>query len=115
MLQYTLSSEGIELTDKLRKYTSSKVKTLERFIPKAARESATLDIHFRLLKATDEKEVEFILILPHEKIVISEATTHAYASLDVIIVEVKRRLRAYKDQHSPKGVRHRIARSKKTL
>ncbi|MBP9852571.1 MAG: putative sigma-54 modulation protein [Patescibacteria group bacterium] len=113
-MEYTLSSEGIELTDKLRKYVDKKVKPLEKFIPKHARESATLDIHFRLHAATDQKEVEFILVLPKEKIVVKEATTHAYASLDVIAVDVKRRLRAYKDKHSPSGLRHRLARDKKT-
>lgn len=114
MQDYTLSSDGIELTDKLEKYVAKKVKPLEKYIPKSARESATLDIHFRLLKPTDEKEVEFILILPNEKIVIKEATTHAYASLDVIVVDVKRRLKTYKEKHEPKNIRHRIARAKKS-
>lgn len=114
MRNYTLSSDGIELTDKLEKYVAKKVKPLEKYIPKSARESATLDIHFRLLKSTDEKECKFILILPHDKIVLSEATTHAYASLDVIVVEAKRQLKAYKEKHEPKNIRHRIARAKKS-
>lgn len=171
MLHYTLSADGIELTDKLAKYIEKKVKPLEKYVPKSAQKAMTLDIHFRLIKKNhahqtsngstfsrrsvneavqavqrvspggekradveeldsvsgsaveqversvghDEKEVKFILVLPHEKIVIKEATTHAYASLDVIMVEVKRRLRSYKEKHEPKSIRHRIARAKRKL
>lgn len=111
-MNYTLSVDGIELTGKLEKYVAKKVKPLEKYIPKRARESATLDIHFRLLKPSQEKEVEFILVLPHQKIVLKEATTHAYASLDVIVVEAKRQIKTYKEKHEPKSIRHRIARSK---
>lgn len=111
-MRYTLSSEGIDLSNKLKKYVEKKVKTLDKYISDHARDSATLDIHFRYIKPTDEKEVEFILVLPQEKIFIKEATSHAYASLDVIIVEVKRRLKAYKEKHEPAKLRHRLSRNK---
>lgn len=112
MLQYKVSADGIQLSTKLQKYILTKVVSLQRNVPKRARESATLDIHLRYVKATDEKECEFVLVLPHDKLVVKEATGHSYAAIDIVVVEMRRRLRDYKEKHEPKAVRHRIARSK---
>ena len=112
MLQYTLSADGIQLSTKIQQYVLTKVKSLERNVPKKARESATLDVHLRLLKSTEEKECEFILVLPHDKLVVKEATGHSYAAIDIVVVEMRRRLRDYKEKHEPKAIRHRIARAK---
>lgn len=118
-MKYTVSSDGIDLTVKLQKYVGSKVASLEKYVPKHARESAEIDIHLRFLAPTDEKECRFSLILPHETLVVTEATGHSYAAIDIVVAEMRRRIRVYKEKHEPKAIRHRIARktgsSKKSL
>lgn len=107
---HTVSAEGFDLTPKLQKYTNGKVRDIEKYIPRSARQAAVLAVHFKITKRGKEKTCTLALELPHETLAVREATGHMYASLDVATVEMRRQIADYKGKHSKYGLRHRLAR-----
>ncbi|PID31031.1 ribosomal subunit interface protein [Candidatus Saccharibacteria bacterium] len=107
---HTVSAEGFDLTPKLQKYTAGKVKDIQKYIPRNARESAVLAIHFKENKKRQEKTCTLALQLPHSTLAAKETTTHMYAAFDIAIVEMRRQLADYKGKHSKYGLRHRFTR-----
>lgn len=109
MLQHTFSAEGFEQTDKIQKYVSVKVRDLEKYIPRRARESAEVSV--RIIKNTRSKaemyECVVTLKLPEETLVAREKVEHSYAALDVTTAEIKRQISAYKGRHHKLPLRKR--------
>lgn len=108
---HTVSAEGFDLTPKLQKYLTSKVKDIQKYVPRNARESAVLAVHFKLAKKGQEKTCTLALQLPKKTLAARETTGHMYAALDIASVEIRRQLADYKSMHSRRGLHHRIARS----
>lgn len=114
MINYTFSAEGLENLPKLKNYCATKVVALEKYIPRKARESAKLDVHFSLEKASkgrDQKTCRLVLALPEDTLTVSERADHAYAALDIAAAELKRQLADYKTKHGKQALRHKIARA----
>lgn len=109
---HTVSAEGFDLTPKLQKYTSSKVRDIEKYIPRKARQAAVLAVHFKVAKRGQEKTCTLALQLPHETLAVKETTGHVYAALDIATVEMRRKVADYKSKHSKYGIRHRLLRRK---
>ena len=107
---HTVSAEGFDLTPKLQKYLKAKVKDIEKYVPRKARESAVLAVHFKLAKKGQEKACTLALQLPQKTLAASETTGHMYAALDIATVEIRRQLADYKSIHGKRGLRHRFAR-----
>ena len=107
---HTVNAEGFDLTPKLQKYTASKVKDIQKYIPRKAREAAVLAIHFKEAKKGQEKTCTLALQLPQDTLAAKETTTHMYAAFDIAVVEIRRQLAEYKSKHSKYGLRHRFAR-----
>lgn len=111
---HTVSAEGFDLATKLNKYTASKVRDIEKYIPRKARESAVLAIHYKESKKGQDKTCTLVLQLPHETMTVRETTSHIYAALDIAAVELRRQVAEYKNKHSRRGIRHRLFRRKKS-
>lgn len=107
---HTVSAEGFDLTPKLQKYLTGKVKDIEKYIPRKARESAVLAVRFKIAKKGQEKTCTLALQLPQKTLASSETTTHMYAALDIATVEIRRQLAEYKSQHGRAGIHRRIIR-----
>lgn len=111
MIKYTFSAEGFEKTDKLQKYVEQKVKDIEKYIPRHARQSAQLSI--RIAKTPKSKTESYTcsvsLTLPHQKLLASEKVEHSYAALDVVMAEIKRQVADYKSKHARQSLRHKAA------
>lgn len=107
---HTVNAEGFELTPKLRKYTAVKVRDIEKYIPRKAREAAVLAVHFKEARKGKDKTCTLALQLPQETLAVHETTSHMYAALDVAAVELRRQIADYKGKHSGRGIRHRLAR-----
>jgi ribosomal subunit interface protein len=110
---HTVSAEGFDLAQKLQKYTAGKVRDIEKYIPRKARGSAVLAIHFKESKKGKDKTCTLTLQLPQQTLAVRETTTHMYAALDIATVEIRRQLAEYKGKHSAQGLRHRIMRGLK--
>lgn len=110
MINYTFSADGFEKTDKLQKYVESKVKDLEKYIPRVSRESAELSVRMKKGKAKVEMyDCHLELELKGAKLIASEKVEHSYAALDVTMAELKRQLADHKSKHSKQSLRHRAA------
>lgn len=107
---HTVNAEGFNLTPKLQKYTTNKVHTIEKYVPRHARQVAVLAVHFKMTKRGKEKTCTLALELPHETLAVRETTDHMYAALDMTMVEMRRKLADYKSKHSKYGIRHRLIR-----
>ncbi|MCA9327064.1 HPF/RaiA family ribosome-associated protein [Candidatus Saccharibacteria bacterium] len=107
---HTVSAEGFNLTPKLQKYTTGKVRDIEKYIPRKARESAALAVHYKVSKKGQEKTCTLALQLPNETLAVKESTSHVYAALDIATVEMRRKISEYKGKHSKYGIRHRLGR-----
>lgn len=111
MIRHTFSAEGFEHTDKLQKYVDQKVKDLEKYIPRFARDAAELSI--RITRSPKTKAEMYTchleLKLPKQKLIVTEKVEHSYAALDVTMSELKRQLADYKSKHGKQTLRHRAA------
>src|SRR5690348_8685628 len=92
----------MEVGDDLRKYVTKKVGRLDRFIPKASRESVFADIKLKEGKAKDKNErtCEVILRLPQETLTLKETTINIYAAIDIVEAKLRNQLKKYKDLHT---------------
>lgn len=109
MLRYTTSFDGVEPTDKLKKYILRKVRELEKYVPLKAREPAELTVH--LQTDADGKTCRLSLALPHDTLAAHETTEHLYAALDITMAELRRQLVEYKSRRSAHALRRRIVRA----
>lgn len=113
MVQHTFSAEGFEHTDKLQKYVDQKVKDIEKYIPRFAREGAQLSIRISRSPKTKAEmyTCSLALVLPKQKLVASEKVEHSYAALDVTMAEIKRQLADYKSKHGKQTLRRRASKA----
>ncbi len=111
MINYTFSAEGFDKTDKLQKYVEQKVKDIEKYIPRRARQSSQLSI--RIIKMPKSKTESYTcnisLALPQQKLLASEKVDHSYAALDVVMAEIKRQVADYKGKHGRQSLRRKAA------
>ncbi len=102
-----ISGVHYDVSDDLKKYTRRKIGKLDRYLPRAARQSAHLEIKFQESKKKDKKHCacEVTLHLPNETINVHEATVNMFAAVDIIEAKLKNQIKRYKDKHAP--ARHR--------
>lgn len=105
--------KGVHLSvdDKLRKYIERKLGGLDRYMSKHSRESVHLEV---TLKESQPKtggkqcHCDVRLHLPHENIVIKEATINMYAAVDIMEGKLKMQLKKYKDTHEQGKLRRKL-------
>ncbi|MGB4800625.1 MAG: HPF/RaiA family ribosome-associated protein [Candidatus Saccharimonadales bacterium] len=107
---HTVSAEGFDLVPKLQKYTTGKVRDIEKYVPRKAREAAVLAVHFKESRRGRDKTCTLALQLPQETLSVHETTSHMYAALDIATVEMRRQLAEYKGKHGKQGLRHKLVR-----
>lgn len=112
--------KGVHFTldGKLRKYVERKLGGLDRMMSKHSKLSAHLEV---ALKESNPKaggkqcHCNVTLYLPHETIVIKEATINMYAAVDIAESKLKLQLKKYKDTHEVGKLRRKLfARQKPT-
>lgn len=98
------------VTDDMRLYTEKKIGTLDRFMPRSARESARVDIKLKEFKASDKLsfECEVIVNLPKSTITTHKKATTMLAAIDEAENNLKNQLKKYKNAHDPSRFRRHI-------
>lgn len=95
--------KGVHFTieDKLHKYAERKLGGLDKFMSRHSRESAHLEVTLKESRQKGAKQLccHATLHLPHETIVIKEATVNIYAAIDIVEAKLKMQLKKYKDLH----------------
>lgn len=99
--------------EKLKKYVEKSVVKLERYMPKAARQSAHVEVKLRENKSQSNKKcvAELIVYLPHETLNAKEATVNMYAAVDIVEAKLVNQLKKYKETHTnPRLIRRMTTR-----
>lgn len=112
-----LDIAGVHMSvgDDLKKYVMRKIGRLDRFIPRAGRESVHAEVKLKEGKAKnkDQRTCEVILHLPQENIMVKESTINIYAAIDIVEAKLHHQLKKYKELHgSPKLHQRVIAKMK---
>jgi ribosomal subunit interface protein len=100
----------------LQKYVTQKLGNLDKYLPRASRQSTHLEVKFKESKAKDKKQCtcEVIMHAPHETMTVKESTLNMFAAVDIVEEKLKHQLKKYKDmQASHKLHRRVIARLRK--
>lgn len=100
----------MQVGEDLKKYVAKKIGTLDRFAPRAARESLHAEVKLKEsnAKGKQERTCEVILHLPHETITVKETTVNIYAAVDIVEEKLKTQLKKYKDLHSVSRFHRRV-------
>ncbi len=114
----TLQISGVhsQLTQKERNYVLRKIGGLDKYIPKMARPSASVEVKLKDGKAKDKRahECEVIIKLPKSTITSHRKSTSIIAAIDEVEENLKKQLKRYKDLHTfSKISRHTIGRLSK--
>ncbi len=105
-----ISGVHTEVDKKLREYVTKKIGKLDRFTPRKTREALHAEVILKNTKAKDKKHCvcEVVMILPHDKIIVTEATMNMYASVDIVETKLKNLLKKYKETHSTLALHKRM-------
>lgn len=105
-----VSGLHLEVTDDLKKYVHKKLGRLDRFIPKAGRESAHLEVKLIEGKARDKnaRTCEVLLHLPGENITVKESTINMFAAIDIVETKLRGSLKKYKETYASPRLHQRV-------
>lgn len=106
--KFEISGVHLSVDDDLRKYATRKIGKLDKYLSRAARQSAHAEVFLKIGKAKDKQQAtcEVTLNLPHETISVHETTINLYAAIDIVEEKLKHQLQKYKEQHQG-GKMHR--------
>ncbi len=110
MLRTEITGVHVKVDDKLRKYITKKIGSLDKYLTRQSRSSAHAEIKLKESKAKDKKQCtcEVILHVPIENLTVSETTVNMYAAVDIAEEKLKHALRKYKEKHDVPRLHRRI-------
>lgn len=99
--------------ENVHKYVTRKLGRLDRYMPRAAQESAHAEIHLKTGKSGRAGSgrnctCEAALHLPHGNINVSETSINMYTAIDIVELKLKQQIKKYKELHSG-SLRRRLA------
>ncbi len=111
-LKVIITGEKFELTPKLERYIHKKMLTLQKYIPRTARESAQIEVRLKQItsKTKETNTCDLTLYLPKASLHAKETTEHMYAAFDVAVASIQHQVTAYKTKHEPARLRHKLGR-----
>jgi putative sigma-54 modulation protein len=91
-----------EVDEDIKKYVTKKIGKLDKYMPRAARESAHAEVKLKNVSKGKKNQYtcEVILHLPHDVITTQETTINVFAAVDIVETKLKNQLKKYKDTHS---------------
>lgn len=103
---------GIHFTvsDRLKTYVEKKINALDKYVPRAGRDSVVVKVRLIEAKATDKKEYtcEVHMVLPQESIEAKDSTLNMFAAVDIVEAKLKTQLKKYKELHHNPRLHRRI-------
>jgi len=110
MIKTEINGVHADLDAKIKKYVTTKINKIEKYLPRHARESAHAEVFLkeRKIKAKKECTCEVVLHLPKDTIRIEETTMNMYAAVDIVEAKLKNQLKKYKETHSSLRIHKRV-------
>ncbi|MGI8635208.1 MAG: ribosome hibernation-promoting factor, HPF/YfiA family [Segetibacter sp.] len=104
----TLTGLHLDLDERTKKYTRTKIGRLDRFLPRHARKSVQAEVTIAQVNRDhgNKYEAEVILTLPHQRLVAKDSTLNAIAAIDIVEAKIVAQLRKYKQTHTNHRGRH---------
>lgn len=113
----TITGLQYEVDDTTKKYVTRKIGRLDRYLPRHARKTASVDIKLKQVNRTrDNKyEVDIVLTVPDRVITARDESMNMLAAVDIVEAKLVSQLRKYKMEKIPhighRGVLGRFKRS----
>jgi ribosomal subunit interface protein len=111
MIQLDVTCRNFEADAKLLAYVTAKVGEIEKYLPRKARQIATVKVRFEdsVSGREDNRFVcEIVMSLPGDTLVSKEGTINMYAAVDIVEAKLKAQVRTYKDKHVTEPRRSRM-------
>ena len=87
-----------DLDDITKRYVKKKIGRLDRYLPRHARESASVEVKLKTVNRShgNKYEAEAIIIIPDKVITAKDSTVNMMAAIDIIEQKLINQLRKYK-------------------
>jgi len=87
-----------EVDDATKKYITKQIGRLDRYLPRHARKSATVEVKIEQVNHDhgNKYEAEVILNIPGDLIAAKDSTSNVFAAIDIVEAKVKKQLVDYK-------------------
>ncbi len=111
MIKYELTGRNFEIDDKMREYVEEKICSLDKYLPKNARGTATCAVVLEDDPSGREDNrfvCEAVLYLAGSQLVSREGTVNVYAAIDIVQAKLKPQLSKYKQLHTTQPRRLRM-------
>ena len=111
--KFELKGVHTTIDESLRKYVEKKIGRLDKYLPRAHRDSVHAVVELKEAKAKDKKQYTCAVTmhLPHGDLNATESTQNMYAAIDIVEAKLKQQIQKYKDSHANgKLARHLTAR-----
>ena len=111
MLQkFELSATHLELDDRLKKYVTRKLASVDKYLAKQIRPSAHMEVRLKEHKSNGQKQsvCDVTFFLPHDTLKITESTQNIYAAIDIVEAKLKQQVKKYKELHMGGKRRRRL-------
>ena len=91
---------GYEVDDRTKKYVTSKIERLDRYLPRHARKSASAEVKLREVNRDhgNKYEAEIIFQVPDKNLTAKDSTVNMLAAVDIIEAKIVAQLRKYKQE-----------------
>jgi putative sigma-54 modulation protein len=100
-----IGTRNFEADGKVRDYVNGKVGALEKYLPRAARGVADVQVLLEEDESGREDNrfvAEIIMTVPGTKLVSREGTVNMYAAVDIVEAKLKAQIRTYKEKQVAK-------------
>jgi len=101
LAKFEINSVHTEVDDRLRRYVTKKIGSLDKYLPRRHRDAAHAIVELKEAKTKDKNKYccSVTLRLPHETINVAESTMNMHAAVDIVETKLKIQIKKYKDQH----------------
>ena len=106
-----------DIDENTRKYVTKKLGRLDRYLPKHARKSVTLEVKLQQVNRDhgNKYEAEAILSVPDKRMTAKDSTVNILAAVDIVELKMANQLRRYKEEALPHvGKRRMLSRFKRS-
>ncbi|MBI3494403.1 ribosome-associated translation inhibitor RaiA [Candidatus Saccharibacteria bacterium] len=113
-----LTGIKVELDEKTKKYVTKKIGSIDRYLPKHARKSASAEVTVRQSNKGqgDKYETEVIIKIPDHKLVAKDSTVNILASIDIVEAKIIAQARKYREKHiNHRGPHNLLGRFKRSF
>lgn len=104
-----------DVNDATRRYVVRKLGRLDRFLPRHARKSVSIDVKLRQVNRDhgNKYEAEVIMTVPDKQLAAIDSTMNMMAAIDIVEAKLVAQLRKYKQtSHGHLGRRRLLSRQK---